>query len=86
MDRRLAAAGHVDGAAFSDLKQAYNFHRRVEHRLQMIDDRQTHELPENEEDLGTDIRFLGYSSVADFTEELLGISNASSTTTRRCSR
>ena len=68
---RLDAAGHVDGAAFSDLKQAYNFHRRVEHRLQMIDDRQTHELPENEEDLERISVFLGYSSVADFTEELL---------------
>ena len=37
----------------------------------MIDDRQTHELPENEEDLVRISVFLGYSSVADFTEELL---------------
>lgn len=68
---RLVAAGHVTEEAFSDLKQAYAFHRRVEHRLQMVDDRQTHELPENEDELESLAVFLGYDGVSAFTDELL---------------
>src|SRR5262249_6402269 len=38
--RALAAAGHVSPAAADDLIEAYGFLRRVEHRLQMVDDQQ----------------------------------------------
>ncbi|MEE2996152.1 MAG: bifunctional [glutamine synthetase] adenylyltransferase/[glutamine synthetase]-adenylyl-L-tyrosine phosphorylase [Pseudomonadota bacterium] len=68
---RLVAAGHVDHGVFEDLKQAYLFHRRVEHRLQMIEDRQTHELPENEDGLKRLAIFLGYDGLALFTDDLL---------------
>ena len=34
-------------AAAQELIEAYGFLRRVEHRLQMIDDRQTHEIPDS---------------------------------------
>ncbi len=43
----LAAAGRLDRRAAADLADAYNLLRMVEHRLQMIEDRQTHRLPED---------------------------------------
>ena len=46
--RALAAAGHVEPRATDELIAAYGFLRRVEHRLQMVDDQQTHSLPEDE--------------------------------------
>lgn len=68
---RLTAAGHVTPAALADLTKAYDFHRRLEHRLQMTDDRQTHELPNDEEGLLKVAIFLGYETVDAFTEDLL---------------
>ncbi len=41
----LAGAGWIDPAAARDLSDAYVLLRTIEHRLQMIDDRQTHALP-----------------------------------------
>ena len=43
----LAEAGRIDPADAEALAEAYRLLRTVEHRLQMIDDRQTHSLPEN---------------------------------------
>lgn len=41
----LAAARWIDGAEATILADAYRLHRTIEHRLQMIDDCQTHALP-----------------------------------------
>ena len=41
----LGEAGHIDPAEARDLSHAYRLLRTVEHRLQMVDDRQTHVLP-----------------------------------------
>ena len=41
----LAAAGWIDGDTGVDLAEAYTLLRTIEHRVQMIDDRQTHALP-----------------------------------------
>jgi glutamate-ammonia-ligase adenylyltransferase len=40
----LAAAGIIGGES-EELADAYRLFRTIEHRLQMVDDRQTHELP-----------------------------------------
>jgi glutamate-ammonia-ligase adenylyltransferase len=45
---RLAAAGWIDPADASALTDAYTALRTIEHRVQMIDDRQTHVLPHGE--------------------------------------
>ena len=45
---RLAEAGRVDADEAADLSRAYTLLRTIEHRVQMIDDRQTHALPEGE--------------------------------------
>ena len=41
----LAGAGHLDAATAQALADAYRLLRTVEHRVQMIEDRQTHRLP-----------------------------------------
>ena len=55
----LADAGHVEQAVADDLGAAYRLYRTVEHRLQMVDDRQTHALPENPEALDNVARLDG---------------------------
>ena len=42
----LAEAGRIDPAEAAALAEAYRMLRTIEHRLQMVDDRQTHSLPE----------------------------------------
>ncbi len=68
----LVAAGRVKPEAAGELKEAYAFLRRVEHRLQMIEDRQTHTLPSDPESLRQVAVFLGYPDVATFSGDLLG--------------
>ncbi len=47
----LADAGWIDGYDAGALAAAYTVLRTIEHRTQMIDDRQTHQLPEDPEAL-----------------------------------
>ncbi|WP_375427778.1 bifunctional [glutamine synthetase] adenylyltransferase/[glutamine synthetase]-adenylyl-L-tyrosine phosphorylase [uncultured Sphingomonas sp.] len=45
---RLAGAGRIDPADAAELSRAYALLRTIEHRVQMLDDRQTHALPTGE--------------------------------------
>ncbi|WP_043340516.1 bifunctional [glutamine synthetase] adenylyltransferase/[glutamine synthetase]-adenylyl-L-tyrosine phosphorylase [Belnapia moabensis] len=63
----LAGAGRIDRRAAADLADAYVFLRNLEHRLQMVADRQTHRLPEDEPGLARIASFMGYPSLADFS-------------------
>ncbi|MFT8242962.1 bifunctional [glutamine synthetase] adenylyltransferase/[glutamine synthetase]-adenylyl-L-tyrosine phosphorylase [Roseomonas sp. BN140053] len=56
----LAGAGRLDRRAAADLADAYGFLRVVEHRLQMVADRQTHRLPEDPEGLARIASFCGF--------------------------
>ena len=56
---RLAARGLMKPATAAKLAEGYYFLRRVEHRIQFLDDQQTHCLPGNDEDLGWIARSLG---------------------------
>ncbi len=69
--RLLTRSGHVPRDAEPELEEAYAFLRRVEHRLQMVNDRQTHELPSKPEDLARIATFLGYADPGDFARALL---------------
>jgi glutamate-ammonia-ligase adenylyltransferase len=73
--RALAAAGHVTAAAADDLIEAYGFLRRVEHRLQMVGDQQTHSLPSDEAGLAAIATFLGYAEPRSFRDALLACLN-----------
>ncbi len=66
----LAATGRIPAEAATGLTEAYGFLRRVEHRLQMIEDRQTQELPADEAGLDALATFLGYDPPATFRTEL----------------
>ncbi len=66
----LANAGLVpedDAAALSD---AYRLYRRIEHRLQMVEDRQTHTLPVDADALGNVARLDGKADAASLLGEL----------------
>jgi [glutamine synthetase] adenylyltransferase / [glutamine synthetase]-adenylyl-L-tyrosine phosphorylase len=67
----LAGGGWIDAAARDELTSAYDFLRRVEHRLQMLADEQTHTLPADREALGALACFLGFKSRDDFAAALL---------------
>src|SRR5258707_2395674 len=68
----LASSNWITLAARDELAAAYIFLRRVEHRLQMVADEQTHTLPDEVEDVERFARFLGYGSRAVFARDLLG--------------
>ncbi len=67
----LVASGHLPRRAASELATAYRHLRRVEHRLQMVADRQTHTLPDDPAALADFAIFMGYGSAAAFARTLL---------------
>jgi glutamate-ammonia-ligase adenylyltransferase len=66
----LAAAGKIERRAAADLADAYVFLRDLEHRLQMVADRQTQQLPEDEEGLARIASFMGFPDAASFAAVL----------------
>jgi len=66
----LTDTAKVESGVRDDLLAAYRFLRRVEHRLQMIDDEQTHSLPDDPCSLKHVAMFLGYRDTETFSEEL----------------
>ncbi|MBI3453540.1 MAG: bifunctional [glutamine synthetase] adenylyltransferase/[glutamine synthetase]-adenylyl-L-tyrosine phosphorylase, partial [Rhodospirillales bacterium] len=68
----LAEAGRITPDIAQVLTRAYGFLRRVEHRLQMIDDKQTQTLPADAVEMEAFAVFLGFKGAADFGEALLG--------------
>ena len=68
--RLLATAGRVPAQAVPELHGAYEFLRRVEHRLQMIQDQQTQTLPADDAALADFSAFMGFGSAADFESAL----------------
>ncbi|MFZ0607962.1 MAG: bifunctional [glutamine synthetase] adenylyltransferase/[glutamine synthetase]-adenylyl-L-tyrosine phosphorylase [Xanthobacteraceae bacterium] len=68
----LAADGWIDTAARDELTAAYNFLRRVEHRLQMMADEQIHTLPSDPAALDMFARFLGFDGRDDFAHLMVG--------------
>ncbi|WP_448205778.1 bifunctional [glutamine synthetase] adenylyltransferase/[glutamine synthetase]-adenylyl-L-tyrosine phosphorylase [Azospirillum sp. sgz302134] len=70
-NKALCAVGRVPGQAVADLEEAYRFLRRVEHRIQMIDDRQTHQIPADDEGVAHLATFLGYGTPDEFRADLL---------------
>ena len=63
--RALTAGGHVSTRTREQLSAALELLRRVEHRVQMLDDHQTHVLPADTEMRTRVARSLGFSSAAE---------------------
>ncbi len=71
---KLAAAGLMKPATAQRLAEAYTFLRRVEHRIQFLDDQQTHLLPTLDTDLDWIAASLGLRGCHDACDllDLLG--------------
>jgi len=67
---RLVARGLMKPDTARALAEGYEFLRRVEHRIQYLDDQQTHLLPTDDADLGWIARSLGLQCGADACELL----------------
>ncbi|MBK8667394.1 MAG: bifunctional [glutamate--ammonia ligase]-adenylyl-L-tyrosine phosphorylase/[glutamate--ammonia-ligase] adenylyltransferase [Burkholderiales bacterium] len=68
--QRVARAGLMPRETADRLAEAYVFLRRVEHRIQYLDDQQTHVLPTDDGDLEWIARTLGYASACPFLGDL----------------
>ena len=68
--KRLANAGLMASEMADSLARAYDFLRRVEHRIQYLDDQQTHVLPTRDDDLAWIASTMGYSDCCPFLHDL----------------
>jgi glutamate-ammonia-ligase adenylyltransferase len=67
----LAANNWITYEVRDQLAEAYRYLRRLEHRLQMVADEQTHTLPDTPEALQHFARFFGYADRDAFAHDLL---------------
>ena len=70
MLNELCRQDWLDEEQSRELQAAYRYLRDVEHRLQMIDDAQTHEVPTGKEDLAVIAALCGHKSAKAFCDEL----------------
>jgi [glutamine synthetase] adenylyltransferase / [glutamine synthetase]-adenylyl-L-tyrosine phosphorylase len=68
--QRVAAAGLMPEATAHGLAQAYEFLRRTEHRIQYLDDQQTHLLPTQDDDCHWLANSMGFTDCSGFFEAL----------------
>ncbi len=67
----LAARGWVPGEVAAELTDHYRAHREIEHRLQMVNDAQTHAMPASAEGVERVARLCGEGDTAAFRRRLL---------------
>ena len=68
--KRLVQANLMPEATAEALDEAYVFLRQVEHRLQYLDDQQTHTLPTDDDDLHWLAGCMGFASFGQFQDAL----------------
>jgi glutamate-ammonia-ligase adenylyltransferase len=68
--QRLARAGLMPDVTAQALAQAYVFLRRLEHRIQFLDDQQTHILPTQDGDLDWIAHTMGFADTGSFLTQL----------------
>ena len=68
--QRVAKAGLMPQATADALSAAYVFLRQVEHRIQYLDDQQTHVLPTRDDDLAWMAQTLAYPDAGAFLVDL----------------
>ena len=67
----LAEAGRIDHVVADELIEAYEFLRRAEHRLQMVDDQQTQTLPAEGDGMAEMAGFMAFDDVDGFRDTLM---------------
>lgn len=68
--QRLARANLMPQETAEQLAQAYTFLRNVEHRIQYLDDQQTHVLPTRDDDLEWIAHTMDYADTHSFLRQL----------------
>ena len=68
--KRLTKAGLMPPETAESLAKAYVFLRKVEHRIQYLDDQQTHVLPTQDQDLNWIAHTMGYGDSCDLLTDL----------------
>jgi glutamate-ammonia-ligase adenylyltransferase len=71
--RGLADGGWIAPEAADDLSQAYRFLRRVENRLQMVADQQTHVIPSDPPELDRIAALSGFADADGFAEAVFAV-------------
>jgi glutamate-ammonia-ligase adenylyltransferase len=69
--RALRDAEIIPDSIRDDLAAAYSFLRAVEHRLQIVQESQTHTLPDSAAEMEISARRLGFGSVEDLNAQLV---------------
>jgi len=75
--KKLNHFGFISDEELIELRESYIFLRRLENRLQMIDEQQTHQLPNDKVKLKQITRMMGYAgesideAYADFNNDLM---------------
>lgn len=69
--KALEARGWVKAQVREELAEAYLFLRRIEHRLQMVADEQTHDMPNTQEKLRQFAHFAGYADAEALSAALV---------------
>ena len=67
---RLTVAGLMDVKTATSLREAYVFLRKLEHRIQYLDDAQTHTVPTLAADLAWVAQQMGFANTEDFEQQL----------------
>lgn len=67
----LCTLGWISEETRDTLTEKYNFLRNVEHRIQMLEDEQTHILPESDEGFLSVAYLMGYADGDSFTPDFL---------------
>lgn len=68
--QRVSKAGLMPADKAEALARAYEFLRKVEHRIQYLDDQQTHLMPERDEDLAWIAATMGFANTCAFLHAL----------------
>jgi glutamate-ammonia-ligase adenylyltransferase len=68
----LVSCKKVTPETASELIEVYYYLRKLEHRLQMVADEQTHKLPQTMEALDAIAGFMGYANTNHFLDDLTG--------------
>jgi glutamate-ammonia-ligase adenylyltransferase len=66
----LAQAGWIEDDVAQELSDHYAHHREIEHRIQMIDDAQTHDLPKTPDGFDRLARLCGVADTTGFRAQL----------------
>ena len=66
----LAELGAISRSVATGLHQAYEQYRKLEHRLQMVEDQQTHTVPAEASKRAAIARLCGYEELARFDKDL----------------